>query len=147
MKKIIILTLIAMMTSLSASSLSFAEDMKGMGGDSSSQQNQAMMGRGMMGKGMMGGKMMGMHMMMKMMMEKSVVATSDGGVVVVAGNKITKYDKDLKVVKEAEVKMDMEAMGKNMEEMMAKCPMMQKMKEKEQPGETESVPTDHEKHH
>ena len=37
---------------------------------------------GMMGKGMMDGKMM----------EKNVVATSDGGIVIVAGNKATKYD-------------------------------------------------------
>ena len=61
---------------------------------------------GMMGKGMMDGKMMGMCPMMKSMMERSVVATSDGGVVVVMGNKLTKYDKDLNVVKEAELKMD-----------------------------------------
>ncbi len=98
------------------------------------------------GKGMMGGKMMGMHMM-KMMMEKSVTSTSDGGVVVVTGNKITKYDKDLNVVKEAEIKTDMEAMGKNMKEMMAQCPMM---KAKEEAGEekvAESAESEHEEHH
>lgn len=93
---------------------------------------------GMMGtasgenKGMMGGKMVGMPMMMKMMTDKSVVATSDGGIVVVAGNKITKYDKNLNVIKEAEIKMDMEAMGKQMKEMMEKCPMMKEMKSKEE---------------
>ncbi len=100
------------------------------------------------GKGMMGGKMMGMHMM-KMMMEKSVVATSDGGVVVVAGNKITKYNKNLDLVKEVEVKMDMEAMEKNMKEMMEKCPMM---KDREAANEEEvvaaaTVPSEHEDHH
>lgn len=77
---------------------------------------------GMMGKGMMDGKMMGMCPMMKSMMERSVVATSDGGVVVVMGNKLTKYDKDLNVVKEIEQKMDMEGMQK----MMKDCPMMGK---------------------
>jgi len=82
-------------------------------------------GRGMMnGNKMDGENMMGMHMMMKLMMEKSVVATSDGGIVVARGNKITKYDKDLNVVKEVEVKMDMAAMGQNMKEMMEQCPMM-----------------------
>ena len=82
---------------------------------------------GMMGKGMMDGKMMGMCPMMKSMMERSVVATSDGGVVVAMGNKLTKYDKDLNVVKEAELKMDMEGMQKMMENMKGMCPMMGKM--------------------
>jgi hypothetical protein len=58
-------------------------------------------------------------MMMKMM-EKSVVATSDGGVVIVSMNKITKYDKDLKLVKEVELKMQ------EMGDMKKMCPMMGK---------------------
>ena len=77
-------------------------------------------GMGMMGdekammKGNMGGKeMMGMHGMMRKMSDKNVVATSDGGVVVIMGNKMTKYDKDLNLVKEVDLKMDMEGM-KNM---------------------------------
>ena len=85
--------------------------------------NGGMMGKGMMGKGMM----MGMHgMMMKMgeMMNKTVVPTSDGGIIIVAGDKITKYDKDLAVVKEVELKNDMEGMQKMMGEMMQKCSMM-----------------------
>jgi len=84
-----------------------------------------MMGGGMMDKGMMDGKMMGggmMHGMMKMMMEKSVVATSDGGVVVVTANKMSKYDKDLNLVKEIELTMP------TMEEMQSMCPMMGGMK-------------------
>lgn len=84
-------------------------------------------GKDMMG--MMGGKGMKgmcpmMGGMMSSMMGKSMVATSDGGIVVSAGNKITKYDKDLNVVKEVEVKMDMEGMQKNMTDMMKNCPMM-----------------------
>ncbi len=79
-------------------------------------------------------KMMGMPMMMQMM-QKSVTATNDGGVVIVAGNKITKYDKDLNVVKEVESKMDMEAMMKNMGDMMKKCPMMKGKK-----SDTETAP-------
>jgi len=71
---------------------------------------------------MMGGKMMGTCPMMQSMMQKQVVATSDGGIIVVGGNKITKYDKDLNVVKEVEQKMDMEGMKK----MMKDCPMMGK---------------------
>ena len=105
--------------------------------------------------GMMGEKggeskgMMGMHGMMKKMMEKSVVATSDGGIVIVTGNKITKYDKDLNVVKEIETKMDIDSM----KEMMGKCPMMKgdkKMGEDKDEAAT-SVPAisaeDHAAHH
>ena len=82
---------------------------------------------GMMGKGMMDGKMMGMCPMMKSMMERYVVATSDGGVVVVMGNKLTKYDKNLNITKEVELKMDMEGMQKMMENMKGMCPMMKGM--------------------
>ena len=102
---------------------------------------------GMMGA--KGGKMMGMHqMMMKKMMEKSVVATSDGGIVIVEANKITKYDKNLNVVKEVETKMDMEGM----KEMMEKCPMMNDGKKMDDDkDETATAPAvsaeDHAAHH
>lgn len=95
------------------------DNMKGKG------MKGGMMDGKMMGKGMMDGKMMGMCPMMKSMMERSVVATTDGGVVVVTGTKLTKYDKNLSVVKEVEVKMDMEGMKKMMEHM-KNCPMMEK---------------------
>ena len=78
---------------------------------------------GMMGKGMMG---MMKHGMMMKMMEKSVVATSDGGVVVVMANKMSKYDKDLNLVKEVDLKADMDGMKKMMGEMMEQCSMMDK---------------------
>jgi hypothetical protein len=59
------------------------------------------------GPDMKKGKMMG-HMMMR-----SVVATTDGGVVVLSGHKMTKYDSDLNVVKEVELKMDKPPMKGN----------------------------------
>ncbi len=66
-----------------------------------------------------------------MMMGKSgIVATQDGGVIVMTGNKLYKYDKDLNLVKEAEVKMDMEGMQKMMTEMKEKCPMCHEMMER-----------------
>lgn len=116
------------------------------------------MGKEMMGKGMMDDKggmmgMKGMHGMMMKAMEKSVVATSDGGIVVVMGNKLTKYDKDLNVVKEVELKMDMEAMKKNMDDMMKMCPMMGKgmkegMSEKDDDEASEADENaEHESHH
>ena len=50
-----------------------------------------------------------------------MVATGDGGVIVLAGNKLMKYDADLGLVKEVEVKMPMGPMGGR------QCPMMGKM--------------------
>ena len=89
---------------------------------------------GTMGEqGMMMGKekMMGMcpmhGMMMGSMMAKSMVATGDGGIVVMAGSKLIKYDKDLNLLKEVEVKMDMEGMQKKMSQMMEQCPMCKNM--------------------
>lgn len=80
----------------------------------------------MMGRGMRGGMgMCPMHcMMMKSMTEKSVVATNDGGVVILAGNKLMKYDKNLELKKEVEIKCDMKKMC---EEMCKDCPMCKEM--------------------
>ena len=66
-------------------------------------------------------------MVMGKMMERSLVATEDGGVIVLAGNKLYKYDKDLNLLKEAEIKFDMSEVQKMMTQMRAECPMSQKM--------------------
>ncbi len=121
---------VALVVLIGGVSLVSADDMKG----------------GMMEKGM------GMCMM-KDMMDKTVVATSDGGIVIVIGNKITKYDKNLNVVKETEFKMDMEGMHKMMEGMKGMCPMMKGMSgdKAENNQATEPVPAadavDHSSHH
>jgi len=57
------------------------------------------------------------------MMKESLVATQDGGVIVMIGNKLQKYDKNLTLKKEVEIKIDMEAMRK----MVEGCPMMSGM--------------------
>jgi hypothetical protein len=57
------------------------------------------------------------------MMGKSLVATADGGVVVWLGNKLLKYDNDLVLQKEVEIKIDIEGMQK----MMKKCSTSEKM--------------------
>jgi hypothetical protein len=105
---------------------------------------------GMMGGGKMMG-MMGMCPMMQSMMQKQVVATNDGGIVVVTGNKITKYDKDLNVVKEVEQKMDMEGMQKMMENMKSICPMMKGMMDNNAGAKNDSIAlekeVDHASHH
>lgn len=127
---------------LTGASFVYAEGMKG-----------GMTGKGMMDGEMMGGKMMGMCSMMKSMMERSVVATSDGGVIVVTGNKLTRYDKDLNVVKEIELKADMEGMQKMMENMKDMCPMMKDRMGKEEKSsknvadKKEIKPSEHEGHH
>jgi hypothetical protein len=63
----------------------------------SAMQMSGMKESGMMGKGMMD----------KGMMDRKIVSTRDGGVVIWIGNKLFKYDKDLKLVKETELKIDM----------------------------------------
>jgi hypothetical protein len=72
-------------------------------------------------------KMMCMCPMCRMMMGKSLIATSDGGVVVLAGDKLMKFDKDLNLVKETKIKMDFEGMEKERPEhkgmMPKRCPM------------------------
>ncbi|MFH1359709.1 MAG: hypothetical protein ABIJ41_01570 [Candidatus Omnitrophota bacterium] len=125
--------------------------------DDSPMKDQGMMmvpmtsGAGMMGEqGMMGQKKIkGMHpmagMMMKAMTEKTLVPTEDGGVIVLVGNKLTKYDKNLNLVKEVEIKVDTEAMRQNMMDMIKNCPMMKGMMMNEsatsdQPGD-EGAPT------
>lgn len=104
------------------SSLSFAQGNTGMKCDKS-MTGKDMMKSNMMAKGEMMGKSPMQAMLMKAMMEKSIIATTDGGVIVLVGNKLIKYDKNLNVMKEVEIKIDMEAMQKDMMEMMKKCPM------------------------
>lgn len=111
-------------------------------------KTEEMKGGMMMDKGMMGKKMMG-GMMMHEMMEKKVVATSDGGIIVVTGSKLLKYDKDLNLIKEVEIKSD----NQEMQNMMKMCPMMGKGmmgKEdgKEAPaGDDAQEQAEHESHH
>jgi hypothetical protein len=112
MKKSVLAVTAVLVLSVSGIALAQMDKDKGMMDDKG-------MGMGMMKEGMMGKKDM-MHGMMKMMMEKTVVATSDGGIVIVSANKISKYDKDLNLVKEVELK------APTMEEMQKMCPMMGK---------------------
>jgi hypothetical protein len=101
---------------------------RGMQGRGMMDSNDTMMQRGMMQKGMMGQQgmmqkgmmgqqgMMGMHPMSGMMCNSSLAATGDGGVVVLMGNKLSKYDNNLNLVKEVEIKIDWENWKKTMEQ-------------------------------
>ena len=85
-----------------------------------------------MSKGMgMHEKMAGMARMHEMM-NKTMVATNDGGVIVMVGHKLMKYDKDLNLVKEAEIKIDWDKMK-------ATCPMMNEKKNDMKMDKPESV--------
>lgn len=67
---------------------------------------------GMMEDGMMdGGMMKMMYKMHGMMRSSTMVASNDGGVIVLTGNKLYKYDKNLNLVKETEIKTEMEGGG------------------------------------
>ena len=104
------------------------------------EQKAGMMDKGMMPPGMMMGEenaqgpgemaaqgkmadMMPMCMMMKsMMMQPSLVATTDGGVIVLVGNKLQKYDKNLELKKEVEIKPERGPMSPMMMQKMGGCP-------------------------
>jgi len=89
--------------------------------------------RGMGGKGksMMGGGYGGMHMMMgpggvEMIMPK-VYPTTDGGIIVVSGNMVTKYDGNLNKKKEIFITPNFDSLKSMMTKAMQyapKCPMM-----------------------
>jgi len=69
-----------------------------------------MMGKpGMMGQGegKMGMHQQGMRDNMMHKMNKSMVSTPDGGIVVMSGHSLLKYDQDLNLVKEVKIKMNM----------------------------------------
>jgi len=69
--------------------------------------------------------------MCKSMMSKSLVATDDGGVILMTGCQLVKYDKDLNKVKEVQIEVDMDKMKDKMQSMMKACPMGCPMTSKE----------------
>lgn len=91
---------------------------------------------GVKGKAGMDGGMMHKHMHMDSnscpmgpmfmhgMMQKFMVPTEDGGVVILIANQLYKYDKNLKLVKEAEIKIDTAKIGAAMRGMSGACRSM-----------------------
>ncbi len=112
-KATVMVTVLTALVGISVASLSFAEDAMGKDGKGMMMGKKCMMGKGMTG-----------CMMTKGMMDKTVTPTSDGGVVVLAGNQLFKYDKGLTLVNKADVPVDMGMMQKDMMGMMKMCPMM-----------------------
>lgn len=79
----------------------------------------------------------GMKDMMKMMMPKTMIASNDGGVIILAGNKLLKYDSNLVLVKEVEIKAECPMAGKMPMKDMDKAGMDMPAKQKDAPEETE----------
>jgi hypothetical protein len=106
MKKIIVVSIISII--LMTQSFAYAQGPQKMMGKKSTKPGMMGMYPGMgMKKWMMGGQM---------------VATKDGGVIVMMGNQLLKYDKDLNLQKEVEIKMDMEKMEKMKMYWQKECP-------------------------
>ena len=85
--------------------------------ETTTNDQAGMMDKGMMGKGMMGkgGMMKMMKMGMMQQMHATMAATPDGGVIVLSGGKLIKYDAQLNVVKEVDLpKPEMGMMDKGM---------------------------------
>ncbi len=67
-------------------------------------------------------QMMSMCPMCQMMMRPIIIATEDGGVVVMVGDKLMKFDKNLVLTGETKIKMDFEGMEKKADQPMKECP-------------------------
>jgi len=98
----------------------FSASLLGLSAQQSGGMGQGGQGGMGMGKGGMDSSSMCGMMMMHMMRPSYVFNTSDGGFVVFMGNRILKYDKELNLKKEVEIKPDSTGMSK----MMQQCPMM-----------------------
>ena len=67
-------------------------------------------------------------MMAHMILPSSVTPLPDGSIVVAAGTMLKKYDKDLNLVKEVEVSVDIDKMAESMKKMMEMCPVCMREK-------------------
>ncbi len=101
--------------------------------DSQTPQRPGGMMHGMMGQGgqMQACPMCGMMVGATMM--RSMTATPDGGVIVAVGNRLMKYDNQLNLVKDTEMKIDTSQMFSNMQKMMENCPMARQAQQQGQP--------------
>lgn len=68
-----------------------------------------------------------MPMMHGGMMKREVVPSGDGGVIVVVGNMLLKYDKNLELVKKSTIEISDKDMEQMMKKMKKKCAMCRKM--------------------
>lgn len=72
-------------------------------------------------------------LMMHNLMIPSMIATEDSEIIVMAAGKLMKYDENLTLIKEVDIKFDVDAMYRRMGQITEKCPMCQKATENTQP--------------
>lgn len=73
-----------------------------------------------------------LHMALaKSLTDTQMAVTDDGKVIIMAGHKLMKYDKDLELVKTVDLEIDIEAARKKMEQIMEDCPKRKAMMRKE----------------
>jgi len=109
---------------------------------------------------MMDEGMMRMHMMHGMMGKASMVSSNDGGVIVMIGKTLYKYDKNLNIVKQVDLPMDMPQMNmmdKKGTSMMNKkggcscgsgmCGGQTSTQTSQQQSQSNKAASDHESHH
>ncbi|MGA2916476.1 MAG: hypothetical protein ABSE89_10665 [Sedimentisphaerales bacterium] len=56
------------------------------------------------------------------LIQRQIVTPADGGVIILVGNKLLKYDKDLNLLREAEFEVDLEKTYKEIYKMIETCP-------------------------
>jgi hypothetical protein len=83
-------------------------------------------------------QMMSMCPMCQMMMRPIIIATEDGGVVVMIANKLMKFDKNLALVGETKIKMDFEGMEKKADQPMKEGPSHKSTMKKSCPTKKDS---------
>jgi hypothetical protein len=122
MKKIAILLTVAAIAGVASYVVLAAQNEGGMMGQGGGMRgrgmmdsNEMMMRRGMWQDDGMGRYGYGMHPIGGLC-NASMIATPEGGAIVMMGNKLMKYDKNLELVKEVEIKIDWENWRKMMME-------------------------------
>jgi hypothetical protein len=77
--------------------------------------------------GIQQGKMKDMCTMQGGMMKRQVVATNDGGIIIIVGNLLIKYDRDLNRVNKTTIEISDEEMQQMMKKMVKHCDMCRRM--------------------
>ena len=130
MKKTIITTVIAVVVAATAYSVFAEERQDSRPGRPMWSHKKSYEGWPMGGWGMRG--MCPLHMALaKSLTNTQIVPGDDGEVIVMAGHKLMKYDKDLELIKAVELDIDIEAARKKMEQIMEDCPRRKELLRKQ----------------
>ncbi len=120
-KKIFLILTLVMVVMISLGTSSFAQNTKGVGNTRNAVPSKTVVRAPM--TQLRAPLFLPMWEIYQAIKEKTVTPTADGGIVVVLGNQMIKYDKDLNIVREAEIKIDLNKMRESMMTMMSKNAM------------------------